>query len=658
MVFNTFKKNIPTPFRLIFKIYFLSLSLFFVFRLILFFLELNHLDSIPSNERFSIFSQAFFMGLRFDLVIIGYIMLLPSFILLLFYQFNLQNVIIQKVIKIYLIVLFSIAFLICGIDLTYFHHFFNRFSVAGLQWADNPEFMFKMIFQEFDFWWVIFPIIISIFLFSRLMNRFVFKTEPTTKTTFTLKNRITTITFSLLTLALIFLGIRGRLESKSPIRVGTAYFSNYAFANQLGLNPVFTFLRSYLDASKDKADQLNLIDTEIAIKNTQTYLGRAGNKTSPIAQDINPDSVNTNPPNVILVLMESMSAAKMGRFGNSDNLTPFLDSIANNGYSFDNIYSAGTHTFNGIFSTLFSYPALFTKHPMKGVEIPKYHGIGSVLKKHGYSTVYFTTHDDQFDNAGGFLRGNDYEQVISQQDYPLNKVESTLGVPDDYLFEFAIPKFNELHQKNKPFFAAMMTASDHGPYVIPEYFTPNSKEEKKQIVEYADWSIKKLITLAQQQPWFNNTLFVFIADHGAFMDAKFDVPLSYNHVPLIIYAPALIKTPKAFDSFGGQIDVFPTLMNLIALPYTNNTLGVDLFTRHRPYTYFCNDDKLGVINNEYLFIYRKNSHDSYRGSLYKYNETSVTDYIKLLPQLADSMKTYAFSNMQTAQYLIENKKLY
>ncbi|MBI2281970.1 MAG: sulfatase-like hydrolase/transferase [Bacteroidetes bacterium] len=348
-----------------------------------------------------------------------------------------------------------------------------------------------------------------------------------------------------------------------------------------------------------------------------------------------------------------MSTAKMGRFGNPDNLTPFLDSIANNGYSFDNIYSAGTHTYNGIFSTLFSYPALFTKHPMKGVEIPKYHGIGSVLKKHGYSTVYFTTHDDQFDNVGGFLRGNDYEQVISQQDYPSEKVESTLGVPDDYLFEFAVPKLNELHRKNKPFFAAMMTASDHGPYVIPEYFTPKSKEEKKQIVEYADWSIKKLITLAQQQPWFDNTLFVFIADHGAFMDAKFDVPLSYNHVPLIIYAPALIKTPKAFKNFGGQLDVFPTLMNLVSLPYTNYTLGVDLFTHRRPYAYFCNDDKLGVINNEYLFIYRKNSNSS----LYKYNETSVTDYIKLLPQLADSMKNYAFSQMQTAQYLIENKKL-
>lgn len=654
MIFSTLKKNIPIPFLLIFKVYFLSVSLFFVFRLLLFFLEFNYFYSIPANERLSIFLQSFFMGFRFDVVITSYIMLLPSFLLLLFYQTNHQHPLTQKGIKLYMIVLFSISFLICGIDLTYFQHFFSRFSVAGLRWADSPLFMFKMIFQEVEFWWVIIPIIISIYLFTKVMNHIVFKrNELVTKTIFTVKSRISSIAFSLFILASIFLGIRGRLETKSPIRVGTAYFSNYAFANQLGLNPVFTFLRSYLDANKDKSDRLNLMDSELAIKNTQTFLGRTGNESSPIAQEITPDSINTNPPNVVLVIMESMSAEKMGRYGNPDNLTPFLDSMANNGCSFDNIYSAGTHTFNGIFSTLFSFPAMFTKHPMKGVEIPKFNGIGSVLKKNGYSTVYFTTHDDQFDNVGGFLRGNDYEQVISQQDYPIEKVKSTLGVPDDYLFEFAIPKLNELAKKGKPFLSVMMTASDHGPYVIPDYFTPKTNDVKKQVVEYADWSIKQFLTNAKKQPWFNNTIFVFIADHGAFMDAKYDMPLSYNHVPLIIYAPALIKTPKAFKNFGGQIDVFPTIMNLVNLPYTNTTLGVDLFTQTRTYTYFCNDDKLGVINNEYLFVYRKNSNSS----LYKYNETDVTDYVKTNPAIADSMATYAFSNLQTAQYLLEKGKL-
>jgi hypothetical protein len=137
-------------------------------------MELNYLNSIPSNERFSIVVHAFFMGLRFDVVITGYIMFLPSFLLLLFYQLNVQHAIIHRIVKIYLLILFSISFIVCGIDLSYFHHFFSRFTVAGLQWADNPEFMFSMIFQEFSFWWVIFPIIISIYLYAKLLNRVVF----------------------------------------------------------------------------------------------------------------------------------------------------------------------------------------------------------------------------------------------------------------------------------------------------------------------------------------------------------------------------------------------------------------------------------------------------------------------------------------------------
>jgi phosphoglycerol transferase MdoB-like AlkP superfamily enzyme len=161
--------------------------------------------------------------------------------------------------------------------------------------------------------------------------------------------------------------------------------------------------------------------------------------------------------------MESMSAAKMNRHGNPYGITPFLDSISTKGYYFENTYSAGIHTFNGIFSTLFSYPALFRQHPMKESAMYKYHGIASTLKKHNYSTIYFTTHDGQFDNGEGFLNGNDYDRVVELNDYPAEKAQTTLGVPDDYMFEYSIPVLDQLHSKGNPFMAAFMTASDHGP---------------------------------------------------------------------------------------------------------------------------------------------------------------------------------------------------
>ncbi len=648
------KSTIIPPIKTIFKIYFLGLLFFSSFRFLLFLNEFKHIDSVPDSERIAVFFQSFIMGIRFDLVITGYISILPAFLLILLYQFNIQNQFINKFLKIYFGVLFGLSFLICGIDISYFHHFFSRFTVNGFVWADNTSFMLKMIFQEFAFWWVIFPIVFSILLFIWIINRWIFNASETNESIhFTSKFRIQSVVVSLVALLLIFIGIRGRLESKSPIRVGTAYFSNYAFPNQLGLNPVFTLLRSYLDSRKEKGEEINLIENQSAIEQTQKYINRKGNEFSPIYEYVSFDSTNERPPNIVLVIMESMSASKMARFGNTDKLTPFLDSIAKTGYSFDNIYSAGTHTFNGIFSTLFSFPALFTKHPMKSVEIPKFNGIASVLKANNYSTAYFTTHDDQFDNVGGFLKGNDYDLIISQQDYPNENVKSTLGVPDDFMFEFSIPQLNRLYNKNNPFFAVMMTASDHGPYVVPEYFNPKHSDEKKSIVEYADWSLKKLVELSKKEKWFNNTLFVFVADHGSYLDAKFDVPLSYNHIPFIIYAPLLISEPKSFSNFGSQIDVFPTVMNLVKLPYENYTLGIDLFNHTRPYTYFCNDDKLAVIDSNFLYVYRKNS----TSSLYKLNQEVAKDCINQFPEIASGMKNYAFSQIQTADYLIKNKKL-
>lgn len=624
------------------------MSIFLVFRLILFIQEYEQFESIIDNDKFFLLLETFFIGVRFDTVICGYLLLLPITIILIGHQLKLKTKIINRWIKLYTFLAFSFSFLISGIDIPYFHQFFSRFTVAGLQWIENPAFMFKMIFEEVSFWWIIIPISIFGYVFYRLNNLY-FKSWNESTPVLLPERRISTIILSILLLGFTFLGIRGRIESKSPIRVGTAYFSDYAFLNQLGLNPSFTFLKSYLDSKKLENKSLQLLEDEKAIRLTKNYLNRTESTYPSITQNVAPDSVNQNPPNIVLVIMEGMSANKLGWFGNTNNLTPFLDSLSNQSITFNNVYSAGTHTFNGIYSTIFSIPALFTKHPMKGASIPKLNGIGSTLKNLGYSTSYFTTHDEQFDNVGGFLKANNFELIISEKDYPKEEIKSTLGVPDDYFFEFAIPKINELANKNKPFLSVMMTASDHGPYYIPPYFESNKELNiKQQIVQYADWSLEKFVSLAKKQPWFSNTIFAFIADHGSVMNAIYDTPLSYNHVPFIIFSENI--KPKAINEFGGQIDVFPTLMEFVGKPYVNSALGINLFKQQRSFSYFCNDNKLGVINKDYIYIYRG---EKEKASLYEYRQKSLTDISDFKQELIDSMKTYAFAQMQTAQYILK-----
>ena len=125
--------------------------------------------------------------------------------------------------------------------------------------------------------------------------------------------------------------------------------------------------------------------------------------------------------------------------------------------------------------------------------IRKYDGIAGTLLNNGYTSTYFTTHDSQFDNVEGFLRANDFQNIISQSNYPYSEIKTTLGVPDDYMFSFSIPIINKLANNKQPFFVTFMTASDHGPYYIPDYFKPKTKNIKTQIVEYADWSLKEFI---------------------------------------------------------------------------------------------------------------------------------------------------------------------
>lgn len=637
---------VPKNIRATLKIYAFSLTIFSVFRFILL---LTEWDRLGIDTPFTDILYSFVTGVRFDIVTSGYVLLLP-FVLLSILAVAGDIKLLRQISFYFIYILFSISFLVCAADIPYFNQFFSRFSVSAFGWLDSPVFVLKMIFEEPRYWLFAIPFFIALLVFYRVLKaiyRNFSKDHSSVKLWYL-------IVCSVLFAGLMFIGIRGRLERKSPIRVGTAYFCNNPFLNQLGLNPNFTLLHSWLEALKDENKPVNLMNDAQAVANMQQYLNISSPDANyPLQRAANISAVTGKKHNVIIVMMESMSAAKMSRHGNPDRLTPFLDSLSTQGYYFENAYSAGIHTYNGIFGTLFSYPALFRQHSMKGSAMYKYHGIATTLKNNNYSTIYFTTHDGQFDNVEGFLKENDFERVVSKKDYPFGSAKTTLGVPDDFMFRFSIPILNDLSKKNKPFMAAMLTTSDHGPYYIPEYFKPRQKETKKQAVEYADYSLRQFMHLASQQSWFSNTIFVFVADHGAAMSAVYDLSLDYNHVPLLFYAPDIIKEKKTFSNMAGQIDIFPSIMGLLRIPYTNNTLGINLFEEKRPYIFFNADDKFGVIDSTWLLI----EHKDKSAKLFRYRNSDPTDYSKQNAETVKRMRNYGESNLQTFQYILSKKKM-
>ena len=625
------------------KIYALVLAIFFLFRLVLF---LTQVSKLGADSKFSDILYSFFMGVRFDTVIAGYILFFTFLLLSVRFLANIHSRLFNGIIFWYTYVMFVLTFLVCAADIPFFDQFYSRFSVTAFEWVESPLFVIKMIFESPSMWIYFIPLILFAFLFYKGL-RWILKGPVGVKYN---EKIILQLFVSILFLGIIFLGVRGRIDEKSPIRVGTAYFGNDPLLNKLGLNPNFTLMRSYLDSKNQENKAINFMSDEIALSNTQKYLEiEPIDDKHPLLREIVKSKDSANFKNVVLVLMEGMPASNMSRHGNTNNLTPFLDSISQVSYYFDNCYSSGLHTFNGVYSALFSNPALFRHHPMKG-EIYNGHGIASSLRKLGYSTSYFTTHDAQFDNIEGFLRGNDFENIISKVDYPSDKVKTTLGVPDDYMFEYSMPILDELAKDGKPFLSVFLTASNHKPYYLPDYFQPKQKEISLQMIEYSDYALKKLIEWSSKKKWFKNTLFVFIADHGALRKTKYDLSVDYNHVPLIFYAPGMTEG-KTFSGMAGQIDVYPSIMGLLNLSYNNTTLGIDLFSKSRPYMYFNVDDKIGVIDHEWLLIIRK---DQEFLSLYKYTTSDVTNYADQRPEIVEKMKNYAESQMQAFQYMLKH----
>lgn len=632
--------KIPSHIRILLRVYALGLVVFTLFRILLL---INERDRFGETESLDTTAQAMLMGLRFDTVILCYILALPFLLLSIGTFMPKLQAALNSVSKYFIITFCSIAFAISAADIPYFKQFFSRLSITALEWMDSPKFVLGMIVQEPKYWLFVIPSIIITWFFIKLIGK-ILSTEK--KQTSLVPN----ILFTLLGALLLVVGMRGRLAHKSPIRVGTAYFSQSAFLNQVGLNANFTLLKSYLLSKKRENMPVAFMSNEAALATTRDLLHISTTDSASISRWQTPISTDQNLENVVLILMESMSAYKMGRHGNPSNLTPFLDSLSRQSVYYPNAYSAGIHTFNGIFSSIFSLPAIYRRHPMKTATIQEYDGLFEKTKEHNYHGIYFCTHDGQFDNVEGFLTANLCDEIIAADDYPSEEIKSTLGVPDDYMFSTAVPKLTEINQTGKPFASVIMTASDHGPYYVPPYFTPQNEDIKQQIVEYADWSLQQFFEQAKKEPWYENTLFVLVADHGAAMQATYDMPLSYNHVPLLFYAPSGKIVPEEKQEVAGQIDIFPTIMDYLHLPFQNNTLGINLNdTLDRPYIYFNGDDKYGVIDHEWYLIQKEDG----TSGLYRYRAGDLTNYAAQHTAKVDSMRRYTEAQLQVYQDMMQ-----
>lgn len=582
-------------------IHIVALLFFFLFRLVLF-TSIDYQFPPDIQNNFLMQATAFIKGLWFDNVIACYILLLPLVILWITALCNYHSKWVFRFISIFFILFYSLSFIISAANIPYFSYFFKTINSSIYNWFGYGATTAGMVLGETSFYFPIFLGLISILLLSGSVLRlssYFYHLINSKSTSISPINRLCIFAAGAVCIGLCLFGIRGRM-GYNPIRVSQAYYCTDPFLNQLGVNPVFNLLTSTLDDNRKENRYLHLMPEQEAITNMQSILQRKGIEgISPIAREVKCTAVPTQ-KNVVLIFMESMSANLMEHFGSTKKLTPFLDSLYLESLSFDHFYSAGIHTNHGMYATLYSFPAIMKRNAMKGAVVPVYSGLPTVLKDNGYRNLFFMTHESQYDNMNAFLRTNGFDEIYAQENYPKDKVVNSFGVQDDFLYQYALPILNKRAEERQPFFTVLLSISNHPSYVIPDYFKPHSTKLEDQIVEYADWAIRQFMQEARKQPWFENTIFVLLGDHGKLVGSPdCEIPQSYNHVPLMIYGKGI--KPEIRQEPGGQTDVAPTLLGLLNMSYTQNDFGINLLTEQRPYVYFSADNLIAATDTTHLY---------------------------------------------------------
>lgn len=633
------------------RVFLLGLIFFTAFRFLSLVYNIDALELVRENK-IALVLQSFLIGLRFDALVLCYILVVPFFLGVLAYLTGKLNRFVLGFLYILAGIGFTFSLLVIAADLAFFKYFCKHLNDTIFNWNNAGGFGVKMIFQNPQFCLAGLAYLGILLFFLRFL-RGIYRDQVRTGLA-SEAGLSKALPISLVCIGLLGLGMRGRISSTQPT-VAAAYFSDYFFINQLSLSPVYAFCSSYLDRINPKNDRLHFMSDEAALHFAAQDLGGQAEyaAVSPIARLQHTQAAFPG-RNVVVVLMESMAAHRMKRYGNTENLTPFLDSLAGISYCFDSAFSSGIHTYNGIYSTLYGHPAMMNKHVMDVTPLPRMDGLSTELLKQGYQTIFFTTHNEYFDNMHDFLVGNDYQQMIGEKDYPESEVLSAVGVPDEYMYRYAMPVLNKLSAKGKPFLATFMSGSNHAPYFIPKNteFKKHSKAADDAVVEFSDWSLRKLMEYAAKQAWYDSTIFVFIADHGVpkWRD-RYEAPFTFHHIPFLIYVPGM-KTGIPQQQLTVQTDLFPTVMGLVGRDYVNNTFGIDVLKERHKAIVFSGDDMLYCMNDSLLYIHHA---DGRSAGLYKYRSSGdVKDYSKVLPEQKRMLEQCAFARLQCSQWMVRH----
>jgi phosphoglycerol transferase MdoB-like AlkP superfamily enzyme len=399
----------------------------------------------------------------------------------------------------------------------------------------------------------------------------------------------------------VYFGLFGMSLFVIPF-LSTKENSDNIFANELEANGIYKFYQAFMNSELDYFKFYKTLPEKEAYGLLNTQI--PGSISGTTLRDIKSVAAE-NHKNVVLITIESYSAEFLKMYGNEQNITPFLDSLATKSLVFSNLYAVGNRTVRGLEAVTLCLPPTAGESVVKRVDNKNKFSTGSIFKQKGYNVKYLYGGDAYFDNMQDFFVGNGYE-IIDKKTFKPNEItfQNIWGVCDEDMYKKAITEMNSEFKENKPFFNHIMTVSNHRPFTYPNdrIDIPGDAKSREGGIKYTDFAMKEFFNKAKKQPWFANTVFVILADHCASSSGKTELPIDKYRIPAMVYSPTFIE-PKYYTNLMSQIDVMPTVFGLLNFNYQSKFFGQDVLkSDYKPRALIATYQNLGLIKDNVLTI--------------------------------------------------------
>ena len=383
-------------------------------------------------------------------------------------------------------------------------------------------------------------------------------------------------------------------------------------ANELAQNGISSFARAALTNEIDYRANYKSHDPKDNLAIVTRELERGGGRFTRLADGRldrafpgRPDGIGRL--NVVLVSSESFGAEFSRLHGSERDLTPNFDAFAQKGIWFSHSYASGTRTVRGLEAFMSSIPPIPTVSILRRPGFGNVATWGAVMRSLGYQTSFLYGGYGYFDNMNAFFGDNGFD-VQDRRSIDKVTFENIWGVADEDLFDHSLAYFDHLHATGKPFFSVIMTTSNHKPYTfrkgLETYGIPPEGGGRAAGVRYADFALGKFLRDAQGHSWFDDTIFVVAADHGARVYGAEEIPLKTYEIPVMFYSPKHLP-PRRVDALMTQIDIAPTVLGLLGLPYEAPFFGQDALNTpaERRLAFFNHNHDVAIYRDGHLVVF-------------------------------------------------------